>query len=229
MIEIIQFQYSRDNLGYVLISADRAIAVDPGADGYILNLLRQKNLELKAIVNTHGHSDHTGGNVALQRATGAGILDPAERSSLRLGADEILIIPTPGHTEDSVCFSIGSNLLTGDTLFIANIGNCPPARMGTFHNSLRRILALPDDTVVYPGHDYTERSLKRAGRIEKNNPDLKKFQKTYRPPPVASTIGTEKKINPYLRTDRPAVIDYLKRHNKNVGDSFQRFKSFLEL
>jgi glyoxylase-like metal-dependent hydrolase (beta-lactamase superfamily II) len=55
--------------------------------------------------------------------------------------------------------------------------------------------------VVYPGHDYTARSLKRAKEIEPGNPDLEKFLGSYHPPPVASTLGDEKRINPYLRTD----------------------------
>ncbi len=120
-------------------------------------------------------------------------------------------------------------MITGDTLFIANAGNCPPGLLPTFRESLDRLLSLPDDTVVYPGHDYTEHSLRRAGEIEPGNEAIRRFREAYSPPPVVSTIGDEKKINPYIRTDDPAVIAYLEKRGLPTATPFERFKSFMEI
>jgi len=229
VIHLIQFHYSTDNLGYLLFSGTAALAVDPGDPDPVMGILRKKNLQLKMIVNTHGHYDHTSGNSRLSSLTGAEILKPGGNELSGILAEPISVIATPGHTEDSICLHFDHRLLTGDTLFIANIGNCPPSRLKIFRHSLSRILSLDDETVVYPGHDYTERSLQRAATIEKDNADLKEFIAAYHSPPVASTIGIEKRINPYLRTDSPEVITYLKENNKATTNAFQRFKSFIEL
>ncbi len=229
MIEIVQFRYGADNLGYLLRGGTTAVAVDPGDPDFIVKFLEKEGAKLEMIVNTHSHGDHTAGNGRLRAATGAEIADLRGKDYLTVGGERVEIIPTPGHTEDSICLGTPGSVITGDTLFIANVGNCRPGLLKAFRDSLDRLLSLPDETVVYPGHDYTERSVRRAMEIEKENRDIKDFWGSYSPPPVASTIGTEKKINPYLRTDEPDVIRYLERHGKRVGTAEERFKSFMEL
>ena len=102
-------------------------------------------------------------------------------------------------------------------------------RTKAFRESLIRLLSLPDKTVVYPGHDYTERSIRRAMEIESGNDNIIRFWQSYNPPPIVSNIGDEKRINPYLRTDEPAIIAYLTENGKDVETSFSRFQSFLEI
>ncbi len=229
MIEIVQFGYGADNLGCLLRGGAKAIAVDPGDPDFIVKFLEKEGAKLELIVNTHSHGDHTTGNGNLRAATGAEIASLAGVDHLTVGGERVEVIPTPGHTEDSICLGIPGSVITGDTLFTANVGNCRPDLLKTFRASLDTLLSLPDETVVYPGHDYTERSVRRAMEIEKENREIKDFWNSYSPPPVSTTIGTEKKINPYLRTDEPEVIEYLERHGKKVGTTEERFKSFLEL
>ncbi len=232
MIELLQFRYGQDNLGYLLYAEREALVVDPGDPGLVVEFLKKNQLELKGILNTHSHGDHTSGNRSLERATGAPIWECREllkKEYIKLESERIDIIPTPGHTEDSLCLLSGRNLLTGDTLFIANVGNCQAFRMRSFAESLSRLLALPEETRVFPGHDYTERSLKRAMEIEKSNAYIKEFRERYKPPPVAGTIGDEKKINPYLRASEPEVAEHLRLKGKNTANDFECLKSFLEL
>jgi len=228
MQRVIQIKYGADNLGYLIHDRAKAIAIDPGAPGFILDYIQKESLHLKEIRNTHSHFDHTSGNQELSASTGAPVVVSTGPGRFYLGDETIEIIPTPGHTRDSVCFLSNGWVITGDTLFIANVGNCLPGLIRPFRKSLDRLLELPDDTTVYPGHDYTGRSIRRALEIEPENPDIINFLESYNPPPVASTIGEEKKINPYLRTDEPTVIAYLTKNEKDVSSSLHRFQSFLE-
>ncbi len=227
MLEVRQFPYGEDNLGYLVHGKKEAAAIDPGRAGPVLEYLRARGLVLKEIRNTHSHSDHTGGNQSLAEAAGAEVVDSPGGGDFRLEGERIEIISVPGHTPDSVAFYYPGWVISGDTLFIANAGNCPPGRLAVFRQSLDRLLALPEETVVYPGHDYTERSLRRAGEIEPGNRDLEKFRRSYDPPPVASTIGDEKRINPYLRTDQPEVIAYLERAGKPAATARERFRALV--
>ncbi|MFC1705772.1 MBL fold metallo-hydrolase [Planctomycetota bacterium] len=232
MIEVKQLRYGGDNLGYVLHTSSEALAIDPGDVEGTLAVLKAKRLRLVGVANTHSHGDHTTGNARVCAATGAKLL-PAnllvQEGRIVLDGEPVEMIPTPGHTEDSVCFHAPGLVVTGDTLFIANVGNCVPTRLESFRESLDALLALSDDTRVYPGHDYTERSVRRAGDIEPENERVAAFWRQYDPPPVSSTIGDEKAINPYLRTDEPAVMAHLSARGKPVDTTFTRFRSFMEL
>jgi hydroxyacylglutathione hydrolase len=227
MLEVKQFPYGKDNLGYLVHGEKEAVAIDPGETGPVLDYLREKGLVLQEIRNTHSHGDHTVGNRPLAAAAGVRIVGSGEAGFFQLEGERIEVIPTPGHTADSVAFFGPGWLISGDTLFVANAGNCPPERLEIFRQSLDRLLALPEETVVYPGHDYTARSLRRAEEIDPGNPDLEKFQRDYKPPPVASTIGDEKRINPYLRTERPAVAEYLRRSGLPASTPGERFRSMV--
>lgn len=226
-MNVIQFRYDSDNLGYLIRSEKEAVAIDPGDPGFVLDYIRKEELHLKEIRNTHSHFDHTSGNRKLSAETGAPLVDSTRTGHFYVGDEMIEVIPTPGHTRDSVCFKGGGWIITGDTLFIANVGNCLPGLVRNFRGSLTRLLELPEKTVIYPGHDYTERAILRAREIEPDNDDITRFWTAYNPPPIASTIGDEKRINPYLRTDEPAVITYLDEKGQPTATGFERFKSFL--
>ena len=229
MLKVEQFRYDSDNLGYLVHDGGEAVAIDPGDPDFVLDYIRENRLRLKEIRNTHTHFDHTSGNRLLAAESGVRVVDSTGVGSFPLGAEKIEVIPTPGHTEDSVCFRGEGWVITGDTLFIANVGNCLPGLLEAFRESLTRLLSLPEKTVVYPGHDYTGRSILRAIEIEPGNADIKRFWQSYNPPPIVSTIGDEKMINPYLRADQPAVIAYLEENGKPTATDLERFKSFLEL
>ena len=158
MINVKQFRYSSDNLAYILYADSEAVAIDPGCPDEIIAFLRENNLTLTMIINTHSHHDHTLGNRCLEEKTGVTPTEYEELKNLKVGEYDIDVIHTPGHTVDSVCFKTDSFIITGDTLFIANVGNCPSSMMTAFKDSLDKLLTLPDYLIVYPGHDYTGRS-----------------------------------------------------------------------
>ncbi|MCP4177589.1 MAG: MBL fold metallo-hydrolase [bacterium] len=232
MVRVEQLLYSKDNFAYIVYSNHEAIAIDPGCPDKITAFLKRKKLKLINILNTHSHFDHTGGNNILEEKTDIKLADMQElikNKHLYVGDARVDIIATPGHTEDSVCIVADNAVITGDTMFIANAGNYIPELLKVFKTSLEAIMLLPDNLKVYPGHDYTERAVKRAMEIDPENEDIKFFWDKYDPPPVCSTVGDERKINPYVRTNTPAIKEHLKGLGKDVSSDFECFKSFLEL
>jgi len=232
MLNIKQFLYSKDNFAYIIYSENEAVAIDPGCPNEILSFLNKENLTLKQILNTHTHHDHICGNSELHNKTEIKPLkfkDLMDRKFIYVEKECVEIISTPGHTMDSVCFKTDDFIVTGDTLFIANIGNCFTGKFSIYRESLDKVLALPDTLIVYPGHDYTERSIKRAKGIETKNEYIVDFWKKYNPPPVVSSIGWEKKINPYLRAHKKEVKRHLADNDKCVKTEFDCFKSFMKM
>ncbi len=233
MLKVKQFRYHSDNLGYLVYGLVEAIAIDPGAPEIIFEFIKDENLFLKKIYNTHNHFDHLMGNEKLEELSGMTSVKNNElptNDRIEIGDDFLSIIHTPGHTKDSICFYYKDKfIITGDTLFIANVGNCPDKDAEIFLDGLNKIQSLPDNVEIYPGHDYTERSLKRAMVIEPSNMDILEFQKSYSRSKIVSSIGTEKKINTYLRTDKDEVVKHLLAKGMDISSPLARFKSFLKL
>ncbi len=184
-----------------------AVVIDPcGDEDTLLGLIRKENLAVRFIINTHCHPDHTCSNAAIRMATGAAIvrhaaderllLDPwaadyfarqgfrlsppadklvRDGECLRFGRHELTIIHTPGHSPGSICIYAENNLFTGDSLFVGAAGrvDLPGGNFSTLINSLsERIAVLPDDTVIWPGHDYGDSKTSTVGREKKENPYL---------------------------------------------------------
>ena len=157
MLNIQQFRYGADNFAYLIHGNRQAIAVDGGAWKEILSFLKQNGLSLELVTNTHAHYDHTSGNEHLIKATGAAFLKSsmfADNHTMMIDGEAILVYRTPGHTNDSVCFHTGHSLISGDTLFNATIGNCFSGNLHHFYSSIKRLMNLPDETIIYAGHDY---------------------------------------------------------------------------
>lgn len=159
-------------------SSKEAVVIDPGGrSNNILRMIEQNSLTVKYIVNTHKHRDHTGVNGAVKEATGAvlaaGVRDasdiknPAVDRLLKEG-DRIVfgdcaleVIETPGHTPGGIClYASGSSgspgsVFTGDTLFHEDVGrtDLPGGDEAALHASIAKLLKLPEDTTVYPGHE----------------------------------------------------------------------------
>jgi len=178
----------------------QAAIIDPGnPPSAELEALREHGLNLAYIINTHDHFDHTGGNSELKRLTSArtAMYERAHSSHdiglrdgdiLELGSCELRIIHTPGHTSDSICVLAGGELVSGDTLFVGKVGGTGFGRdaRDEYESLHEKLMTLPEDTRVWPGHDYGVRP--------------------------SSTIGLEKRENPFiLRTSFEDFVD-LKRN-----------------
>jgi len=170
----------------------KAMVVDPGADvERIVAEAKKENLDIETIVNTHGHGDHTAGSAALKARTGARVLIHAleaaavPEADVRLSGDEDLqvgaitfkVIHTPGHTPGGICLYAEGNLFTGDTLFVGDSGrtDLKGGHRPTLGASIRRLMTLPDDTVVWPGHDYGPSPSSTIGWEKRHNVNAKEY------------------------------------------------------
>ena len=162
-----------DNFSY-LVGCEKtleAVVIDPGANvKRILSEAERQKLKIAFIVNTHGHADHTAGCAELKRLTGARVIIHAleadavpdadilwaDESELKVGELTFNVFHTPGHTPGGICLYAEGNLFTGDTLFVGDSGrtDLPGGHRPTLGASIRRLMQLPDATVVWPGHDY---------------------------------------------------------------------------
>lgn len=191
------------NFAYLIADEDsgEAAVVDPACGGEeIVRLAVEKGLSVRYLINTHGHYDHTGDNALVADRTGASVagygvgapgIDLRDGDVLTLGDLELRVIHTPGHTRDSICILAGGRaVFTGDTLFVGKVGGTgfgEDARQE--YDSLHmKLMTLPDDVVVYPGHDYGVRPF--------------------------STIGDEKRTNPFILRDGFESFVDLKRNWK---------------
>jgi hydroxyacylglutathione hydrolase len=232
MLEVKQFRYGADNLGYLVQGAQSAMAIDGGATDGILGFLVEHRLTLRHVANTHSHSDHTGGNGALlagspaRLVTGTDLYDGA-----RIGLDtgNILIMHTPGHTQDSFCYYTGEALISGDTLFNGTIGNCFSGDLEAFYRSVKKLMELPNETLVYAGHDYVRDSLAFAKRLEPGNRAIDEFLSRYDRRNVVSTLAEEKQINPYFRFNEPGIITLLARLDLPRQTEWERWQSLMSI
>ncbi len=183
-----------DNFCYIVgcENTRQALVIDPGPDvERIVSVAQKENLEIVTIVNTHGHGDHTAGNAKLKTLTGAKIvihdLDAdrypgadvrlSDEETLQLGEISFEVIHTPGHTPGGICLHAQGNLFTGDTLFVGDSGrtDLPGGDRPTLGKSIRRLMKLPDHTVVWPGHDYGPTPSSTIGWEKRNNVNAKEY------------------------------------------------------
>ncbi len=177
------------NFSYLVGDEDahEAAVIDPGTlPREELKALERHHLTLKYIINTHDHYDHTGGNRELAERTGAKIVmhaaarsthdrDVYDGSTLAVGHIMLRIIHTPGHTGDSICILAEEELMTGDTLFVGKVGgtgfgNDAREEYESIHHKL---LVLPPDTRVWPGHDVGVRPWSTIGDEIRTNPFIR--------------------------------------------------------
>ncbi|MFP4473931.1 MAG: MBL fold metallo-hydrolase [Desulfatibacillaceae bacterium] len=233
MFDIKQFRYGADNLAYLLYNGQTAMAVDGGAVQEILDFVSKEGLRLETVTNTHGHPDHTTGSARLVEATGARRLDPMKLhggEGALIGKEDVEIIHTPGHTRDSVCFLAGRYLVSGDTLFNGTVGNPFSGDLAAFYHSVKRLMTLPPETVVFAGHDYVEESMAFARYVEPENQDnIDAYLADYDPVLVRSTIADELLVNPYLRFNEPAIVAMLERRGLSVNTEYDRWLSLMSV
>jgi hydroxyacylglutathione hydrolase len=207
----------------------RAFAVDPGEAPGVLRILKQHNLSLTAVLLTHHHWDHVAGAADLHGQTQCDIVGPdrtlipisgrtvADGDVLTFGGLSVSVLTTPGHTRTSVSYYVRpvgdapGVVYTGDTLFVGGCGRLLECDAATMWRSLQKLAALPLDTLVYCGHDYTLENYEFAVTIDSASRRLRErlaeVQKTveYGRLTVPSTIAQEKTTNVFLQADQPAV------------------------
>ncbi|MCG8529797.1 MAG: MBL fold metallo-hydrolase [Desulfovibrionales bacterium] len=231
-MQVKQFSYAHDNLGYFVFSKRQGIAIDMGAQEELGEFVEQRGLEVLHVTNTHLHGDHTGGNQGVLETLGGTFLDCrhfTQGQSIQLDDEVLGILLTPGHTAESVCFSGPGFLITGDTLFNGTVGNCFSGDLDAFFHSLKLLLDYPGETLVYSGHDYVKESLNFAQSLESDNPNIQRYLEKYDPGHIVSTLADELKVNPYLRFDDPSMIQRLKENGADVSSSLDRFKALMTI
>ena len=183
-----------DNFCYIVgcEATRKALVIDPGADvEHILSEAKKEGLVIELIVNTHTHGDHTAGNDRLKALTKARIIlhdrdasgypqadvRLSDEKTLQLGKITFDVIQTPGHTPGGICLHAEGNLFTGDTLFVGDSGrtDLPGGDRTTLGASIRRLMKLPDDTVVWPGHDYGPTPSSTIGWEKRHNVNAREY------------------------------------------------------
>lgn len=226
-MKIHQIPLLRDNYGYLIAceKTNQAAIVDPSEADPVLGRIEQEKVEPVAILNTHHHRDHTGGNqglLAIHKLKVYGHKSDQERiygmsdgvdegATIQIGELKGSVFFIPGHTTGHVAYLFENNLFCGDTLFTAGCGRLFEGTPEQMHSSLKKLMSLPDNTQVYCGHEYTENNLRFAMKVEGNNPKVAaRFERVQGlrargTSTVPSTMEEEKLTNPFLRWDSTEI------------------------
>jgi hydroxyacylglutathione hydrolase len=248
MLQIELLPLLSDNYAYLLHDPDAGASavVDPGEAGPVLAALRERGRGLDLILCTHHHGDHTGGNPELKAATGARVVGPeAERAripgldrgvregdTVEVGGSLLRVIETPGHTAGHVSLYAQREraLFCGDTLFAMGCGRLLERDALTMWDSLCKLASLPDDTLVYCGHEYTESNARFALSLDPDNEALLtrdedvRHQRAAGAPTVPSTIGEERRTNPFLRAADPYLRARLGLQGLSEAEAFAEIR-----
>lgn len=234
MLEIVPVGAFKDNYVWTLRRGSKAAVVDPGDARPVLEYLARESLELSAILATHHHADHVGGIAELRRKYPVPAYGPRHEpiptvthpvsggDRVTLDALEVTfeVIDIPGHTRAHIAYYGAGALFCGDTLFACGCGRLFEGTPEQMYASLGKLRALPDDTRIYCGHEYTLANIAFARQVEPLNKSLELREQQARrlreagKPTLPSTLGDEKATNPFLRWDAPAVIESA---NKYLG------------
>lgn len=212
----------QDNYIYCIqYRQDAVFIVDPGDAEPVMAFLQRRRLSPTAILATHHHGDHVGGNPVLARAYNIPIFGPSRRipgvthiveaGRHRIDGVDIDVMAVPGHTRDHIAYYFEHSLFCGDTLFAAGCGRLFEGTPPQMHDSLCKLAALPDHTGIYCGHEYTLNNLRFARQVEPDNPVLRERLRTVEVerrqgrPTLPSRMDLEQATNPFLRVHLPSV------------------------
>ena len=220
-----------DNYAYLVVgSAGHAVVVDPSEAKPVRAALLRRGVTLVGIWATHHHHDHVGGiPQLLQEIPKLEVLGsahdanrqriPGQTRALHDGdtvwfqSMRVRLLFVPGHTLGAVAYVVGGAVFSGDTLFGAGCGRLFEGSASMMRNSLANLRALPSDTLLYCGHEYTEKNLEFAASIEPDNAAIHerlvrvREQRARGAPSIPATLADECATNPFLRWDEPVVIE----------------------
>jgi hydroxyacylglutathione hydrolase len=224
-----------DNYIWMIHDEAQALVVDPGDAQVVSQALKQHSLQLRSILLTHHHADHTGGVDELRQATGCEVYGPAgeqmpEPLQRLSGGDEIMalglrfkVMDVPGHTAGHIAYFCdtfeGKPLLfCGDTLFSGGCGRLFEGSPAQMLASLDSLAALPGNTRVCCTHEYTLSNLRFARTVEPENIELEQYEqkcialRACNQITLPSSIALELQINPFLRSRLAAVNQAVAQH-----------------
>ena len=245
-MELIALPAFNDNYLWLLHDGQQALVVDPGDAAPVRAALERLALRLASILVTHHHADHTGGVAELRAETGAQVFGPARERIPQpytplQGGDVVQtlgvsfrVIDVPGHTAGHIAYFAddvaGAPLLfCGDTLFSGGCGRLFEGTPAQMLASLDALAALPGDTRVCCAHEYTLGNLRFARAVEPGNQALADYEQQCQrlraggQPTLPSSMGTERAINPFLRSREPAVIQSVRSHAPQATDEVAVF------
>jgi hydroxyacylglutathione hydrolase len=243
------------NFNYLIVCPEtgEALAVDPLDHEKTLATAKAKGWSIRQVLNTHEHHDHIGGNQQVIAATGATLLahnnakDRIPGVDRGLGAGDVIkvgktveleALDTPGHTMCHICLKSHTDqtaLFCGDTLFNAGAGNChngghPSELYDTF---ARQLNALPENTLIYPGHDYIENNLRFTLDREPDNARAKALLDQVNGQDVdnayVTSLAQEREVNTFFRLSSPTVIARLREAFPDLPDQPDEKTVFLKL
>lgn len=228
-LEIHQFECLKDNFGALVRDAGSGVtaSIDVPEAAAVRRALAATGWKLTHILTTHHHADHTAGNLEIKAETGCTIIGPkgeaakvpgidkavGEGDTFALGAFEVRVLDTPGHTAGHISYWIpdAKVAFVGDTLFAIGCGRVIEGTMEMMWRSLAKLKALPGDTMIYCGHEYTVANATFALTIEPENALLQSRTKDVEALRAAgkatlpTRIDVELATNPFLRPDAPAI------------------------
>ena len=242
--EIRLFPCLSDNFGYLIHDpvTGATASIDAPEAGPIIETLKREGWTLTDILVTNHHADHVGGIAELKKKYACRVVAPfdngtaiqdvdlrvKEGDTVKVGSLTARVFETPGHTLDHISYMFDDEraLFCADTLFSIGCGRVFEGTYPMMWESLLKLRALPNDTRVYCGHEYTASNVKFALGIEPDNPALKaRAEEVARlraanQPTVPTLIRDEKEANTFLRADVPSVAAALGMTGKSPADVF---------
>jgi hydroxyacylglutathione hydrolase len=228
-LQVHMFSALSDNYCYLIHDpvTGKTGVIDTPEVATIENALSATGWSLDFILNTHHHDDHAGGNLELKEKTGCTIIGPradaaripgidielGDGDTFELGSRTATVYDTPGHTRGHIVYHFADDHIAfvGDTLFSMGCGRLFEGTPEQMWTSLQKLLAWPDDTLVYCSHEYTQSNAAFALSVEPNNAQLVERAKQVdelrkqNKPTIPSTIGLERATNPFLRPSSPEL------------------------
>jgi len=249
MLKIVPLSAFKDNYIWTLRAGKSAAVVDPGEAGPVKEYLAREGLTLVAILATHHHPDHVGGIAELVAMNKVPVFGPqgepipalthpvgqGDKAEIPALGATFSVLDIPGHTRAHVAYYGLDSLFCGDTLFACGCGRVFEGTAEQMLHSLTKLAALPDDTRVYCGHEYTLANIRFARAVDPGNRELAAREeratrlRAAGRPTLPSTLGEERATNPFLRCAEPVVVESANKYlGSRIGDPVSVFAAIRE-